>query len=594
VSDGSIWSELEVAPTATESDLKKAYARKLRITQPEDDPEGFVRLREAYEAALAYVRSGAANYDYYDDALDDEGSTDRDWENESHTSSYRPDILGQTPRPFEEAQEAPDLSADAQDMQRANAAFSAASQAFIDGLQEGQGETPLVLLFRDVMQASKHVDLETASAMPRWMAQCLLHFSPASDVILLFAINYFGWDDAIDHKDDADVIYAILARQRFAGELSALQSGEHALSAAWTALTTEKSNLARRMGAFFDPDLSIKVRTLFDRLEYDLYGLAEHIRADASQWWQAFIAKPRLSWIHIGFYYFIGICLWAALLVAYRNVPGTTIGLMFVVVLPLLILTSPFIVLWLEGKNPAWQLNGAQPWHQWLSHYWIAILLLLPPMAWLTSSSNTVQMLLVFPVLLALAAIIVTGDYQRPQSIKQWLQTKALGLIWPFWVFTVIEAGPQKLEAGHYSLAIASAFLCIMAKNTGGQLLCEQWDRQVPKYAASSFLFLAMAYLGTAIMLATNNTDYAGYRLVLAAHVVIVVINVLPYLSDAGWVKGVLGWGWIALVAIMLFASSMVNPTSPARTPDQPSIIPPAARSTLTTTDADLDLILEN
>jgi hypothetical protein len=595
VSGGSIWGELGIASTATESELKRAYARKLRVTQPEDDPDGFVRLRHAYEAALAYIRSGAAAYEYDED--DDDVATDTDWQDVTYISPARADLVPSPPRPFEATPEAPELSADAHDMERANAIFSQASQDFIAGLKHGESDAQLVLLFRTVMQASRQVDLETASAMPRWTAQCLLHFIPASDGILPFVITYFGWDEEIDHGDDANVVYAVLARQRVTGERQDLQSGSHFLTAAWNDLTTEKPNIARRIAVFFRPDLAIKVPTLLERLEYDLYDLASEVRDDATIWWRAFLEKPRLFWTHIILYYAISSLLWVSLLMINRDTPEVLGGVTFLIILPLCLIFTPIAVLWLQSKNPVWQQDGAKPWHRWLSYYWIAVLLVMPPIAWFTSSSGVAQTLLVLPVLCALAAIIITGDYQRPQSIGQWLTTNAVGLIWPLWVFTVINAGPQKLQAGHYNLAIASAFLCIMAKNTGWRCLCNFWNQQVPEYAASSFLLLAAAYVVAAIALAINTPAYAGYRLVLAAHVAIVVINIVPQLSDAGWTKVVLGWGWIALVAIMLFAAPMLKSSNPARAPIEPAMLSDIRAPTVpvfTNANADLDLILAN
>ena len=46
------WNTLEIKPTSNLAEIKKAYARKLKIHHPEDDPEGFQKLRMAYEATL--------------------------------------------------------------------------------------------------------------------------------------------------------------------------------------------------------------------------------------------------------------------------------------------------------------------------------------------------------------------------------------------------------------------------------------------------------------------------------------------------------------------------------------------------------------
>ena len=51
-----IWNVLGLEPTRDISAIKRAYARKTQSCHPEDDPEGFMRLRDAYQTAMDYAQ----------------------------------------------------------------------------------------------------------------------------------------------------------------------------------------------------------------------------------------------------------------------------------------------------------------------------------------------------------------------------------------------------------------------------------------------------------------------------------------------------------------------------------------------------------
>ncbi|WP_334075380.1 MULTISPECIES: J domain-containing protein [Paenibacillus] len=54
----NIWTILDLPPTEDEKQIRRAYARMLKKHHPEDDPEGYQRLREAFDEAMKLVKQG--------------------------------------------------------------------------------------------------------------------------------------------------------------------------------------------------------------------------------------------------------------------------------------------------------------------------------------------------------------------------------------------------------------------------------------------------------------------------------------------------------------------------------------------------------
>lgn len=52
-----IWEILGIKPTIDKKSIKKAYAARTKVTHPEENPEAFKQLYEAYQTALAYADS---------------------------------------------------------------------------------------------------------------------------------------------------------------------------------------------------------------------------------------------------------------------------------------------------------------------------------------------------------------------------------------------------------------------------------------------------------------------------------------------------------------------------------------------------------
>jgi hypothetical protein len=52
----TIWETLGIEPTTDESVIRRAYARELKQHRPDQDPQGYQQLREAFDAAKEYAK----------------------------------------------------------------------------------------------------------------------------------------------------------------------------------------------------------------------------------------------------------------------------------------------------------------------------------------------------------------------------------------------------------------------------------------------------------------------------------------------------------------------------------------------------------
>ncbi|KEQ22806.1 J domain-containing protein [Paenibacillus tyrfis] len=86
----NIWELLGISPTLEVSAIKRAYATKLKLYHPEDDPDGFQRLREAYEQALNEAK-------YLKETQQPVRSDFTEPESDPHDQPFRPDAPDREP-----------------------------------------------------------------------------------------------------------------------------------------------------------------------------------------------------------------------------------------------------------------------------------------------------------------------------------------------------------------------------------------------------------------------------------------------------------------------------------------------------------------
>ncbi|HEY9060772.1 MAG TPA: hypothetical protein VIO64_09760 [Pseudobacteroides sp.] len=65
----NIWNILSIEPTDDISTIKKAYATKLKTCHPEDNPESYQKLREAFDSAIKYAKMNRKSKESVTDAI---------------------------------------------------------------------------------------------------------------------------------------------------------------------------------------------------------------------------------------------------------------------------------------------------------------------------------------------------------------------------------------------------------------------------------------------------------------------------------------------------------------------------------------------
>ena len=95
----AIWTALGLEPTKDASAIKRAYAEKAKTCHPEEDPEGFLQLRQAYQAALAWAENGETPPAAGPEAFRPEKTEPED---EGWSLSEKPALWDEGPNPFAE------------------------------------------------------------------------------------------------------------------------------------------------------------------------------------------------------------------------------------------------------------------------------------------------------------------------------------------------------------------------------------------------------------------------------------------------------------------------------------------------------------
>jgi hypothetical protein len=353
---GSIWATLDIAPTTDRAVIRRAYAARLKLTQPEDDPTGFQRLRQAYEAALRHAdmqarfeayRAAHPEVDFDNDDPDDEDefeiesghvlirtdeaasfadSARSDWAppetgadvgpTEPRTHDWRPPTQEETEpkrKPRGKAwTPAPDGAnepgsrrgrerewAPADPVQLADETRAAETEhgRLCDELQRrlASGAAPEAL--EEALQTLlASPALESVGIHTRtevWLADLIVRTTPVSDPLVEPTIAHFHWN-AGQLGPVRDSSAMVLARAEGLETLNLIRRKAHPKVNAYRSLKRKPKGWRLWLDRL-TVGRAGEIRSLLTQLRIEHPSLIGDLDAEAVDWWDKFLSRPQIA-----------------------------------------------------------------------------------------------------------------------------------------------------------------------------------------------------------------------------------------------------------------------------------------------------------
>jgi hypothetical protein len=294
VNPATPWDVLEIDATRDEREIRRAYARRLKETHPEDDPEAFQTLRQAYEAALRHAAGRPAQASPKAIATTPAVRAAPPTPKSPRPPATSGSGSASAPPPWGEAT----IQSDARRLDALCRRF--ASVVADPAMSDDERLTAFEAIVR--CEAFEHIDLRASTE--RRMAAALAGAIPHSDALSPLVFGRLGWPrDGRPHVLEPHLA-ALLRRETDLIRRRDLVSADSPHRAAWRVLVSAPAR-SLWLQTLRRPVLDLDIARLLALIRTRHPSLLSDFNPAAVAAWDAFLAKPRLP----------GLGLWAIVLI---------------------------------------------------------------------------------------------------------------------------------------------------------------------------------------------------------------------------------------------------------------------------------------
>lgn len=287
------WKVLGIAPTVSETDIRRAYAARLRVTNPEDDAEGFKTLREAYERALQEARfmqmreAGNAQLAAQRDTAEIDEDADED-----EFDDLSPGVISlNSAPPVPSMADTPPETATLNPRELERRDHEARCQRLATALGQDCPPEERLEAYNAVVKSPAMLQVDVFAATEGWLTHMLISSRPASDPLFDPAIDFFKWDEervGIRNDGARHILYLrahIQAEQDAARVLKRIKDRRHEFHAAWKE-TQRPPSQRSWLNKFLALRHTNKVNEFLDHLRNRSPILLGSLNPEAVAWWR--------------------------------------------------------------------------------------------------------------------------------------------------------------------------------------------------------------------------------------------------------------------------------------------------------------------